>query len=681
MVHIAGPIKGQRTALKRLLLLLALLTFLLAPQSGFAARGIEMNFNDVEVLSIVKLMSKATGRTFVFNAKELAGKKITVVSTERFSRDQALKIFEEVLSSNGLFMANEGSVTRIFADREAKGTLGPISDKPGENPGSFVTRIIQLKHASGQALKGVLTPLVSKGGTLTLVDPGNIIILKDQGSAVERFSQIVMTIDQSQGSENGWRPRLLPLKYAGAEEIAKVLSQIFGGGKGGNMQILADKRTNNLIIIGLPSAYQEVVKLVSQMDGKIDSEGGNIRVYNLKNAKAERVAQVLGQFTKELNQKKKQQRGRPTPTPPRKPGSPPTPGSPVSSGGNTNITVMADVPSNSLVVFADASDYATIENVIEQLDVVRPQVFIQALIMEIKLDKSLNLGVEWQASQLNNAGTESANVSTLGGPTSTGIPQTTDGVLGQTGSLLGVVGAPITFNGQEFSSFSAFIKATQNDQEIDILANPQILTLNNEEAEIKVGEVIPTIGSTKVDTNGNETTTIEYKEVGIVLKIEPQINADNSIELKIEEQSSNVVEGKSLADQGAITTLNRALSTTVVVNDGNTIALGGLISDEKTEVELKTPCLGDVPIFGWLFKTTQATTRKTNLMIFLTPRVVKSEEELAQVSRSARLRLKNARAGRFRVEVSKEYDMPDLRVDHEEYVPHSPRGMDLMRRD
>ena len=627
----------QIFALFALLLLLPGWAVAAAPRSG-------VRMENVDLIQAVKIMGKATGVTFVFNAKDLAGKKITILSDEEFTPQEAMRIFEALLDINDLALVKEGKVVRITPLNDAKSGMAPAHD--AKDLGSYVTRVITVKNINVKAAKASLAPLISKSATLSQSDEANALIIKDTRENTERLAEIVRLIDIPGGNPAG--PEIYPLKYASADEMAGLLGKVFDAANANKqtLTIYADNRTNSLILIGLSDAVLMAKSLLSKLDKQTES-GGNIRVFPLKSANAGEVSKVMEKFARDLQGKK------------------------TKGGNDMNISVMADVPSNSLIIFAGSSDFETLEKVIDQLDIARNQVFIQALIMEIKLDKSLDLGVEWQAGQIVNEGTTTEGLVTAGGVGSTGGPkafpaQTTGG------AQIGVVGGPITFGGQQFSSFNAFIKANQQDSEIDILSNPQILTLNNEEAEIKVGEIVPTLGTTKVDPQGNQTTTIDYKEVGVALKIVPQINSDGTIELKIEENSSNLVEGKvdALGQQGAITTLNRSLKTKVVVADGQTIALGGLISDEKTQVEQKTPCLGDIPIFGWFFKTQSAKTRKTNLMIFLTPKIVHDDAELAQVSEAAKLKLQNARKGRFRVDVSKEYRLPE--VDGEQEIGIAP---------
>ena len=596
--------------------------------SSLLAGSQATNLRQMDLPLVLEMVAKATGKRFLYDADKIKGKKITVLAPASPNKLELDKILDAILSANGFSAVEEGSMIRILPAGSIKGTSGPVIRSVKGKAQHYVTRLIFVKHIDAKTLRNSLSPILSRNAVLVVEDSSNALVLKDTRESAERFAQIIAALDQPEESFSATSLEVVPLRYASAKDAEAMLNRVFdqNANRGKRIKIVGDLRTNSLVLIGYPDSLSQARFLMKRLDQQNRTQGGNMRVYPLKNANAEKVSKVLERF---------------------RPGNQPN-----------KMQVIADIPSNSVVVFSDSGNFNAIENVIDQLDVVRAQVFIQALIMEIKLDKSLDLGVEWQAGNLTKVSGKNALV-TAGGVGSTGgarsFPAATTG-----GAAIGVLGGPITFGTQAFSSFNAFIKATEQDTEIDILSNPQILTLNNEKAEIKVGEIVPTLGSTKVDPQGNQTTTIDYKEVGVMLKISPQINADNTIELSIDQTSSNLVQGQvnNLNQQGAITTLNRALKTKVVVNDGQTIVLGGLISDELTDVEAKTPCLGDIPILGWFFKTRKSTVRKTNLLVFLTPKVVRSPEELAQVSRSAKLKLRSARAGRFRVDVTNEYKIP-----------------------
>lgn len=600
------------------------------------------SFDDAEVTTVIKLMSRVTGKSFVFNKKVLTGKKITLLSKQKFTPDEAYKIFEAVLEINGLSTIREGKVVRIVQSKSAKITPSPIYEKGMRlDSGSYITRVIPVQNSDIKSLRSSLSPLVSKNAVLIADKGARVLVLRDTRENTEQFAKLVAFFDEAADKELKVHMEVLSIKHASAKDIEALINNIFKEVNKQNytsvsrLKVFSDTRTNSLVLIGNPTSMEKFKKLIKELDHRVDkgrgSSGGNIRVYTLKSASAKSVAEVLQKVAKTFT----------------------------SGNKKSSITIIPDIPSNSLVIHAEAQHFPSLEGVLEQLDVMRPQVYIQALIMEVRLNRSLDLGVEWQAGNKTAYGNEDVYISG-GGVGSTGtlnsFPASPSGT---SGAILGIVGGPVTFGDKVYTSFSSFIKANQQDTDIDILANPQILTLNNEEAEIKVGEVIPTVSSTRVDSNGNETTSIDYKEVGVKLKITPQINSNGSIELQIDETNSSVIEGTVGATaQGAITTLNRSIKTKIVVNDGQTAALGGLINDSVTIVETKTPCLGDIPLMGWLFKTNSDKTTKTNLFVFLTPRVIKNFKDLKEATNEAKRQNVKTRKGKFRVDVSKEFGLP-----------------------
>lgn len=628
-----------------IVVLICLVTFVAIPPSLQAQGKTKLNFNDVEVLSVIKLMSKATGRTFVFNNNILKGKRITLLSNQQFTQDEAYRIFEAILTINGLSTIEEGKVVKIVSTKSAKVASTPVyTDEIDSQQRSYVTRVIPVEHGNIRTIRSNLAPLVSKDATFIAIESANVLIIKDAKEDTERLATLIRLIDRPEKEIQSLSLELIPLKYAVANEVAGILSKIFstpakkGQPANERIKIFSDKRTNNLIIVSKPDSLNRIREIINELDSKIERAEGNIRVFPLKSANAKTVAEVLQKISTTIQAEKDK------------------------ATKQNKATIIADIPSNSLVIYADKADFPALENVIIKLDVERAQVFIQAIIMEVTLDKSKELGVEWQASDIQTVGDKDALV-TIGGVGATGTPKSLAAATTNTssaGAVVGVIGGTITYGGTQYASFNAFVKASQKDSEIDILQNPQILTLNNEEAEIKVGSIIPTIGSTKTDSNGNTTTTIDYKEVGVSLKITPQINLNDSIELKIDQTTSNLIAGTAdaLSEQGAITTLNRALKTKVVVEDGQTIVLGGLVSDDVTKQEIKTPCLGDIPILGWLFKTQSTSVRKTNLLIFLSPKVVRNQEDLARVTEESKDKYKKVQQGKFRIDVSKEFNIP-----------------------
>lgn len=596
---------------------------------------IEMNFRNVEIGNFLTLMSEAFGIAFVWDEKELRG-EVTLVSPRKFKRQDALRIFETVLAMQGYTtVQSEGSpVVQVVPIKDASRVPGPTrSGADGAAKGQFVTQIIPLRYADANQVRAVLQPMISKAASLVIYAPANVLVVSDNQDNVQRILDIVRSLDVEPGDVEF---AVLKLQYASAAKLAPILTALAGTVPKATPQrgrappqpqqqgqaavkIVADERTNTLLVVADPVTVEQLKGLVAALDvpGLVPDSG--IKVYRLQHADATELVKILENVKSSA-----------TPQ-----GQPPQPN---RQGQDSFVT--ADKPTNSLIVFGDAGLIATMDQMVQELDIRRPQVYVEALIMEMSLEKSLQLGVRWQATGQGSTG------SVIGGGFPNASPQGLDAALtGGTGAVLGVVGDEIEFQGQSFTSFSGFIQATRQDQDLNILANPQLLTLNNEEAEINVSQVIPV--SAKVVTNSNlqTTTEFEFKDVGVILTIRPQITGNDKVRLLIKQESSSVASRQAAAtsDQQAITTLKRSINTQVLVDNNNTVAIGGLIQDQIVESETKVPCLGDIPVLGWLFKSRTEELRKTNLIVFIRPRIITSQADLREISDSAENRYDRSR--------------------------------------
>ena len=335
---------------------------------------------------------------------------------------------------------------------------------------------------------------------------------------------------------------------------------------------------------------------------------GKIHVYYCKNATAEELAKVLQDLpTQQAGAPKGKQ------------------AAPVVSG---KVRISADKATNSLIIMADKEDYLVLEEVIQQLDIPRAMVYIESLILEVAMDKSLEIGVEWTVfGETSIDGRETL----IGGGTADNIPQTGD--LFRSGLSLGLLTEPVTIAGQSVSNITAIVNAVKTDDDFRILSTPQILTTDNEEARITVGENRPYQTRSTTDVSGGGTfESFEYRDVGKILKITPHVTEDRLVRIQINLEVTNIDETSTLTTSSTLpVTQKRTVDTTVLVKDNQTVVIGGLIDDSITENETKVPVLGDIPILGWLFKTRSVKNEKTNLYIFLTPRVIKNPAEAAGI--------------------------------------------------
>ncbi|MBU2026088.1 MAG: type II secretion system secretin GspD, partial [Proteobacteria bacterium] len=453
--------------------------------------------------------------------------------------------------------------------------------------------------------------------------PTGMLIITDVLSNIQRLQDIVTALDVEGVSE---QISFIPLQAASATEIAKPLVAVFPPQQRPGIapiRIVPDERTNSIILLANEINTAHVKKLISLMDRDIPRSGAIIRVYQLQNGNAEDLAKVLMNLPKETKDAKQ-----------------PAP----AAAGKTailsrDVNILADKATNTLIITADRDDYKVLEGVIQKLDVPRPMVYIEALLMEVSVNKAFNIGVEWRG--LREIG--NADVKRVLGPDSTAlgmagftgqsiIPQLnplTGAVIMPSGLSLGVIGAGIKIGDLLFPNIGAVLQAYQKDSDVSILSTPQILTLNNEEAEINVGKNVPYI--TRSDTSATATQVFgqsyEYKDVGIILKITPNINEEQFVRLKIDQQVTKLTGGQTSTP----TTLKRTAKTTVVVKDNETVVIGGMIDDSTSIETAQVPCLGDIPILGWLFKTMGRGREKTNLFVFITPHIIRNQEEAAAI--------------------------------------------------
>jgi general secretion pathway protein D len=645
---------SQRAQLQWWLILLAFLAVpALAgrPAWGQASAGksasvenIAMNFKNVDILSFLSTMSQALDIAMVWDETKIRG-TITLVSPKKFNRQDALSIFETVLSMHGYTTIRQpGSpVLLVVSTTDAPRIPSPTREEGerGEDTNFFVTQIIPLKYADANQIRAALTPLLSKTAGLAVYTPGNILLLSDTEPAVNRIVSIIKAMDVPPEDVDFL---VIRLKHASARKIAPILTTLSSalpsetaappvrgrttraqaaGGGGSELKVVADERTNTLILVGDPLVLEKFKSIIATLDVPEEVPEAGVKVIRLEHADATELVKIL----KDINV-------RPAPAGGKPPGQPETGRAEIS-----NATLTADKATNALIMFGPGEMLDTLSKMVVQLDVRRPQVYVEVLIMEMTLEKSLQLGVRWQATGEVTSNGVTKGLAGAGFPDAT--PRSLEGALATgTGSAIGIVGNEITFGGEKFTTFSGFIQATQQDTDLNVLANPQLLTLNNEEAEINVSQVVPV--STKTVTNNQlqTTTEFEFKDVGIILHLTPQITGEDKVRLVLKQESSSIAARQAIqnVNQQAITTLKRSINTQVVVDNNTTMAIGGLIQDQTVNTETKVPCLGDIPLLGWLFKSTSEELRKTNLIVFIRPRIITTREDLEATTSRVRER-------------------------------------------
>ncbi|MEK6745237.1 MAG: secretin N-terminal domain-containing protein [Nitrospirota bacterium] len=510
---------------------------------------ITLNFSNIDIAALVKVMSEFTRRNFILDEKVTG--KVTLMTPTRISPEEAYQVFLSALEIKGFTAVEDGRIIRIVstaAVRQSGLRVMEDGDMKGEG---YVTKLIRMTYVNPQEIVRTLTPLITKDGNL-----------------------------------------------------------------------IAYPATNSLIITDSVSAIRKIEKLVSALDVPTPTGKGKINVYYLKHASSEDISKVMQALVSRL------------PAPPAAGAAQPTGPATILEGA---VTITADKLTNSLIIVASPIDYETMKDVIQKLDIRRRQVYVEAAIVEMGLSKSRELGFEFQAAnlnKLNNGGT-----SVIGGTNFGGIGAATVGgpaaFANFNGLAVGAVKGTFTYKGTEFLNIGALLRALQSDTDVNVLSTPNILTSDNQKAEIMVGENVPfkTGQSQSAATGGSSIlTTIERKDVGISLKITPQITSEDNVRLELYQEISNVVESATPNSDGP-TTSKRSASTTVVIKDHETMVIGGLIRDNVVSSERKVPFLGDIPLLGWLFKYKNTRVEKTNLMIFITPYIIKNEQDAAEITR------------------------------------------------
>ncbi|GAB6063677.1 type II secretion system secretin GspD [Deferrisoma palaeochoriense] len=626
--------------LRRALFVVPLLLALTGPLArAEAPKALTMNFKDAEIEAVVQFISELTGKNFILDEKVRG--KITVIAPERISPEEAFQVFQAILNVKGFTIVPvTDNVFKLVSTREAKQTnIETVAD--GAEPGDrFVTRLLPLQYVEAETVAGILSPLVSKDSSIVAYAPTNTLILTDSLSNIERLVKIIEALDVETVDTVF---EVIPIRYAAAETLAKNLSQAVvekgrtarrrapTRGKANvqvqaeqvSVKIIPDSRTNSLIVIADPDTLEEIKAMIRALDVEIPRGSGKINVYYLKYADAENVASVLTAISKSAGTKAKP--GQPQPKTAKV--------TEVPVEFEEPVQITADKATNSLVIIASPQDYETLKAVIEKLDVRRPQVLVEALIIEMSYEKSLQLGVEWRT--VNDISRDQPNV--FGGTNfGTITPLMQNPLNVPTGLFLGAVEGTVTFNNQTFLNVGALIQALQKSGDVNVLSTPHLLTTDNEEAEIVVSDNIPFQTSQKFDSNGNPIFTFEYRDVGLTLRITPQINEDDYVKLKLFQEISQIVSTTTGTSINAPTTTRRSAKTTVVVKDKTTVVIGGLIKDNTQANVSSVPCLGDIPFLGALFRTSSNANQKTNLLIFLTPHIIRTMDEITEITRQKR---------------------------------------------
>ena len=598
-------------------------------------RFVSIDFNNVDITVFIKFISELTNKNFVVDQRVKG--KVTIISPEKISIKEAYRVFESVLEVHGYTTVKTDKIIKIIPapDARSKNIETRLKEELASPEDKIVTQLIPLKYADPDEIKRLFAPMISKSSVILSYPPTNMLIVTDVYSNITRLVRILKAIDIT---GIGQEISVIPLEYSDSTKLVKLLSSIFKTtlkskkkDPGKTVKFVADERTNIIVLLASENDTVRIKELVKLLDKETPRGKEKIRVYYLENATAEDLAKVLQELPKKQSSSAKGKKE-----------------APLISG---DVIIKADKATNSLIIMADKDDYLVLEEIIKKLDIPRAMVYIECLIMEVNVSKDFRLGTEWQAGgKTGYDGKTGFFGGGFGGRSDYGniakmAPTTGGAVSLPPGFSLGVFGEFVKIGDIIFPNLAAVIQAYKKDKDVHILSTPQILTTDNEEASITVGKNIPYM--TRQDTTGDDRSysNYEYKDVGITLKITPQISKDRMVHLKIEQEVTKV---ESLGDFQP-TTLKRTINTTVIVKDKNTVVIGGLIDDSFSNTEYRVPCLGDIPVLGWAFKSMSKSSEKTNLFVFLTPHVIKNPAEADKVYKKKKDQIDKIKEGSIKM--------------------------------
>jgi general secretion pathway protein D len=603
--------------------------------AGKNAKSVLVSFDKRELSEVIQFVSQFTQRNFIL-PERVAG-KITILSNAPIPADEVWSVFVAALDANNWAVYPVGSYWKLTEKKQSSRAQIPTYLASGEMAPpteQMVTKLFKLHFVEADQMRNVIAQFTSRDADLQIFPPDTMII-SDLGLNLIRLEQLIEQLDRPGTSQE---IRVVTVKYAGAQELAQKLTEILQAPKGPAAQatpskIIADERTNKLVVVGGEKAFGAIEDLLRQLD--LPGGDSGVHVYRLANSKAEEIASTLQSLAQGMAKK-----GRT--------------GAPAAAAGpaaaelfSGDVKVTADKNSNSLVIIASQADYRKMVKVVEQLDVALRQVFIEAVIMEVNIDDAKELGGSLHAgskrdvsvagtsgSALGVLGSELGGLSSLGGISS---------LASLSGFLAGIQGPPITISGVSLPSFGFVLQALQSSSDVNVISTPHIIMADNSEGEISVGQNVPFQAAYSPSSSISSATAssaaslagisslyapIQRQNVELKVHIKAQINQGDSIRLELDEQSEEIASvDKTLGP----TTSKRSAKTTVLARDQETVVIGGLIQERMTKSVSKVPLLGSLPILGWLFRSETTRKQKTNLLLFLTPYIIHDQGDVRRI--------------------------------------------------
>ena len=601
----------MKLQLKSVCLLLAWLIWSLP----LHAETVTLNLKDADIAALISTVAAVTDKNFIIDPRVKG--KVTVISSRPMNNDEVYQVFLSILKVHGFAAVPSGEVIKIVPDVNAKQDGIPtVSDRhPGQGD-EMVTRVVQVDNVAAAQLVPILRPLIPQQGHLAAYPATNVLIISDRARNVDRLVKIIRRIDQVSDSEI----EIIPLQHASATEVVRVLTSLsratpakgkVPGVAAGGQVLVADERTNSVLLGGDRATRLRMRAIISHLDTPLDS-GGNTDVVYLRYAVAADIVDTLMGVGKVEESGAKQ-------------------GKAASSSSRGSFDIQADEATNALVITAPPDIMRTLKRVISQLDIRRAQVLVEAIIAEVSEDTARELGVQWLFNGIQDSSgpvgvINFTNSGSLISDVINGAASVADG-----GTFPAILdNALIGFGRTNSSSFNyiGVLNAIASDANNNILSTPTLVTLDNEEAEIIVGENVPFITGSFTSTGAGDSATnpfqtIQREDVGLTLKIKPQINEGDAMRLEIEQEISSIA--PSVAGASDLITNKRSIKTTVMVDDSEMVVLGGLIEEKIGEDIQKVPLLGDIPFLGQLFTSRTSDITRTNLMVFIHPVILRDK--------------------------------------------------------
>ncbi len=605
---------GEKLARSRRWRAALLLAWLLPTLAlGASTRSVTLILKDADISAFISTVSEVTGKNFIVDPRVQG--KVTVMSARALESEELYQVFLSVLRVHGFAAVQAGEVVKIVPEESARVDSNEGTNRPPARGDELVTRVVSVHEVSAEKLVPVLRPLVPQQGHLAAYAPSNALIISDRAGNVDRILKIIRRVDVLGPDDI----EVIALEHASASEVARILTALSPkpDDAAAELRVVADDRTNSLLLSAGPASRLRLRTLVAHLDTPLEGTG-NTQVVYLKHARASDLVPILEGVSGQLGNEDAGEPG---------------------SEDREPTAIQADPTMNALVITAAPTMLRSLLTVVRQLDVARAQVLVEAVIADVSTDVARELGVQWRTT------TKPQESGAFGGTSFSGtsaINQLSINPLGLgSGLSLGIIDGTFTFRGQEFLNIGLLIRALASDSSTNILSTPSVVTLDNQEAEIIVAQNVPFITGQFTNTGTAESATnpfqtIERQDVGIILRVRPQINEGNRLKLDIEQEVSNIAAGSGIAGTtttGAVdlVTTKRSIRTSVTVGDGKVVVLGGLITDDLQQSREKVPILGDIPLLGQLFRFDSSVKVEHNLMVFLRP-VILLDDRSALVS-------------------------------------------------